>query len=44
MDISEELTDFKNDNFHSTIQQVSESNLIIKRPDRQQQPEHTGHG
>ena len=28
--ISEELTDFKNDYFQSTIQQVSESDLIRK--------------
>ena len=33
---SHKLTDFKIDKIQSTIQQVSESDLIRKRPDRQQ--------
>ena len=35
-EISDELSDFKNDNIQSKVQRVNESDLIRKPPDRQQ--------
>ena len=46
-EISNELSDFKNDNVQRTVQQISESDFVReakgKRPDRQWR-EHTGSG
>ena len=46
-DISEELSDFKNEKVQRTVQQISESDSVreakSKRPDRREK-EHTGNG